>query len=188
MSRRNHGYFWNRFCKIVNISLIRCLNRILNGWKQFEKKYKHHQNIIQRIDMKIPENLENVELLVIFNKLVHLDGSPCSFYCSCIHFIIGWQKGMQKEGFGITSCVYDKKDNLFGDYSELIATVQTLVNSKCFMEFLCTCRYYIYEYNLTKKLYYIMVLCSTLRGIVYNISFYNRYCYGFYSYAIILWY
>ena len=28
-----------------------------------------------------------------------------------------------------------------------------------------------------------MVLCSTLRGIVYNISFYNRYCYGFYSYA-----
>ena len=34
--------------------------------------------------MKIPENLENVELFVISNTLGHLDGSPCSFYCSCI--------------------------------------------------------------------------------------------------------
>lgn len=71
---------------------------------------------------------------------------------------------MQKEGFGMTTLCYKREDSLYGDYSEFLTTVQMLMNSRCFMEYLCTCRYYMYHYNTNKKSFFTMVLCGTLRG------------------------
>ena len=73
---------------------------------------------------------------------------------------------MQKEGFGHTSLIYKKEESLFGDYEEFLTTIHFLLNSKIFMEFLCTCRHYLYALNLSKKCYYTMVLSSTLRGMI----------------------
>ena len=58
----------------------------------------------------------------------------------------------------------DSKFSQWGDCSELLSVFLLLCNSKSFIEYLCTCRYYIYAANLSKRSYFTLILSNFLRG------------------------
>ena len=70
----------------------------------------------------------------------------------------------------MTQIKVDEEDSLKNDYSVLLQLLHVTLNSKSFIEFLCSCRFYIYATNSTKKNYFIMVLSSFLRDIAFASS------------------
>lgn len=79
-----------------------------------------------------------------------------------------------KEGYGYTSVLLKESARQLGDCSGWLFMIQLLINSKVFIEFLCTCRYYIYSANLSKKCHLILVLSNFIRGMI-CIPFCRRY-------------
>lgn len=57
-----------------------------------------------------------------------------------------------------------------GDWDELLSIFQVLVNSKAFIEFLCSCRFYTNPSKKGKKYYFVGVLSSFLRSVAMNQS------------------
>lgn len=77
---------------------------------------------------------------------------------------------LTRKCYGLTQIKIDEEDALKNDYSVLLQLLHVILNSKSFIEFLCSCRFYIYATNSTKKNYFIMVLSSFLRDIAFASS------------------
>ena len=71
-----------------------------------------------------------------------------------------------KEGYGYTFIILKENTRQLGDCSGWLSMIQLLLNSKVFIEFLCTCRYYIYAANLSKKCPLLLVFSHFIRGTV----------------------
>lgn len=104
------------------------------------------------------------------DSVVHQDGTPCSYYCHCRCWCVVFDVVLSKSGFGLSPITIQKEDFGEGDWDELLSLFQVLVNSKAFIEFLCSCRFYSNPSKKGKKYYFLGVLSSFLRNIAMNQS------------------
>ena len=70
-----------------------------------------------------------------------------------------------RDSFGMMSIKVEPDDDLHDDYHGILLSLSILLNSKAFVEFLCSMRHFIFLSNAAKRCYYTMVLSSVLRGI-----------------------
>lgn len=77
---------------------------------------------------------------------------------------------LTKTGFGLSPITIQKEDLAIGDCDELLCILQVLVNSKAFIEFLCSCRCYSNPTRKGKKHYFLGVLSNFLRDVALNPS------------------
>lgn len=70
-----------------------------------------------------------------------------------------------RDGFGTASITMELDDELHDDYHGILLSLSILLNSKAFVEFLCSMRHFIFLSNSAKRCFFTTVLSSVLRGI-----------------------
>lgn len=65
----------------------------------------------------------------------------------------------------MTSLYVEKEDTLHGSFDGILLGLHLLLNSKAFIEFLCSLRHFIFASNASKRCYFTIVLSSVLRGL-----------------------
>lgn len=70
-----------------------------------------------------------------------------------------------RDGFGTVSITMELDDELHDDYRGILLSLSILLNSKAFVEFLCSMRHFIFLSNSAKRCFFTTVLSSVLRGI-----------------------
>ena len=100
----------------------------------------------------------------------HHDHSPCSEYCRRISSLLCLLVVLLKNGFGMTSLYVEKEDTLHGSFDGILLGLHLLLNSKAFIEFLCSLRHFIFAFNASKRCYFTIVLSSVLRGLTSSVS------------------
>lgn len=69
-----------------------------------------------------------------------------------------------RDGFGTASITVELDDQLHGDYHGILLSLSILLNSKAFVEFLCSMRHFVFLSNSAKRCFFTTVLSSVLRG------------------------
>ena len=70
----------------------------------------------------------------------------------------------------MTSLYVEKEDALHGNFDGILLGLHLLLNSKAFIEFICSLRHFIFASNTSKRYYFTIVLSSVLRGTLYTIE------------------
>ena len=70
----------------------------------------------------------------------------------------------------MTTLYVEKEDTLHGSFDGILLGLHLLLNSKAFIEFLCSLRHFIFASNASKRCYFTIVLSSVFRGLTFSAS------------------